>query len=85
MRAHTKLCRLLARLDVPISFGEIAAFEEYINNAHNPKFQAVSTHTTTRDLNKMFSDRKSKLVELLSSDSVNCVCLTSDIWFGKAK
>ena len=33
----------------------------------------------------MFSDRKAKLVELLASDSVNCVCLTSDIWSGKAK
>ena len=33
----------------------------------------------------MFSDRKSKLVEVLASDSVNCVCLTSDIWSGKAK
>jgi len=38
MRARTELCRLLARVDVPISFGESAAFEEYINNAHNPKF-----------------------------------------------
>ena len=85
MRARTELCRLLARVDVPISFGESAAFEEYINNAHNPKFQAVSTQTTTRDLAKMFSDRKSKLVEVLASDSVNCVCLTSDIWSGKAK
>jgi hypothetical protein len=76
---------LLARVDVPISFGESAAFEEYINNAHNPKFQAVSTQTTTRDLAKMFYDRKSKLVEVLASDSVNCVYLTSDIWSGKAK
>ena len=33
----------------------------------------------------MFSDRKAKLVELLASDSVNCACLTSDIWSGKAK
>ena len=85
MRARTELCRLLARVDVPISFGESVAFEEYINNAHNPKFQAVSTQTTTRDLAKMFSDRKSKLVEVHASDSVNCVCLTSDIWSGKAK
>ena len=85
MRARTELCRLLARVDVPISFGECPAFQEYINNAHNPKFQAVSTQTTTRDLTKMFSDRKSKLVEVLSADSVNCVCLTSDIWSGKAK
>ena len=30
MRARTELCRLLARVDVPISFGESNAFEEYI-------------------------------------------------------
>ena len=85
MRARTELCRLLARVDVPISFGESNAFEEYIKNAHNPKFVAVSRQTTTRDLTKMFDERKVKLVERLASDSVNCVCLTSDIWSGNAK
>ena len=29
-RARTELCRLLSRVDVPISFGESTAFEEYI-------------------------------------------------------
>jgi hypothetical protein len=85
MRARNELCRFLSRVDVAISIGESAAFEEYIKNAHNPKFSAVSTQTTTRDLAKMFSDRKNKLIEVLSSDAVNCVCLTSDIWSGKAK
>ena len=85
LRARTELCRFLSRVDVAISLGESAAFEEYIVNAHNPRFKAVSTQTTTRDLAKMFSDRKSKLVEVLSSDAINCVCLTSDIWSGKAK
>jgi hypothetical protein len=85
MRARTELCRLLSRVDLSISFGECAAFEDYIVNAHNPKFQAVSTQTMTRDLAKMFSDRKSKLVGVLSSDAINYVCLTSNIWSGKTK
>jgi hypothetical protein len=85
MHACTELYRLLPRVDLPINFGESTAFEEYIYSAHNPKFQVVSTQTTTRDLAKMFSNRKAKLVELLSSDFVNCVCLTSDIWSSKAK
>ena len=34
---------------------------------------------------KFFTDRKAKLVENHSSSSVNCVCLTSDIWSGNAK
>jgi hypothetical protein len=72
-------------VDVPISLGECAAFEEYIKNVHNPKFVAVSRQTTTRDLTKMFTERKAKLIEVLSSDAINCVCLTSDIWSNNAK
>ena len=34
---------------------------------------------------KYFSDWKAKLVETVSSASVNCVCLTSDIWSDNAK
>ena len=83
--AHTQLIRLFARLDVPISLGESYAFEEYIRTAHNPKFVSVSRQTTTRDMLKYFTDWKAKLVETVSSVSVNCVCLTSDIWSGNAK
>ena len=83
--ARTQLVRLLARLDVPISLGESYAFEEYIRTAHNPKFVSVSRQITTRDMLKYFTDWKAKLVETVSSASVNCVCLTSDIWSGNAK
>ena len=76
---------MLARLDVPISLGESYAFEEYFRTAHNLKFVSVSRQTTTRDMLKYFSDWKVKLVETISSASVNCVCLTSDIWSGNAK
>jgi hypothetical protein len=85
MRARSELVRFLARLDVPISMGESDAFEDYIRTAHNPAFVTVSRQTTTRDMVKFFIDRKAKLVELLSSSAVNCVCLTSDIWSGNAK
>ena len=33
MRARTKLVRLIARLDVPISLGESVVFEEHIKTA----------------------------------------------------
>jgi hypothetical protein len=36
--ARSKLCRLIAILDLPISFGESDAFQEYITRAHNPRF-----------------------------------------------
>jgi hypothetical protein len=66
--------------------GEVDAFEEYIRNAHNPKFVVVSRQIATIDMVKMFTGHKAKLVETLSS-SINCVCvcLTSDIWSDNAK
>ena len=82
--ARTQLVRLIARLDVPISMGESEAFEEFIKTAHNPKYARVSRQTTTRDIQKYFTDCKAKLVETFGT-SVNCVCLTSDIWSGNAK
>ena len=85
MVARNELVRLLARLEIPISLGENAAFEHYIRTAHNPKFVPVSRQTTTRDMVKYFTDKKAKLVETLTSSDVNCVCLTSDIWSGNAK
>jgi len=65
--------------------GETNAFEKYIRTAHNPKYVPISRQTTTRDMVKIFTDRKAKLIENLSSSAVNCVCLTYDIWFGNAK
>jgi hypothetical protein len=38
-----------------------------------------------RDIVKYFTGKKAKLVETLTSSDVNCVYLTSDIWFGNAK
>ncbi|KAJ1254814.1 hypothetical protein BS78_K323200 [Paspalum vaginatum] len=56
-RARTQLCRLIARLDLPLTFAESPAFGEYIKLAHNPKFKSVSRQTTTRDFVKYFNDR----------------------------
>ena len=81
--ARRELCRLIARLDLPLEFGYEKTFEEYIHRAHNPRFVSVSRQTTTRDLEKYFLDRRYSLIECLKS--VNSVCLTSDIWSGNAK
>jgi hypothetical protein len=77
------LCRLIARLDLPISFGESDAFQEYITHAHNPRFIKSSRQTTARDLIILFNDRAGQLIEVLKY--VSSVALTSDIWSGKAK
>jgi len=76
---------LLAIVDCAISISEFDAFQDYIRNAHNPTFVIVSRQTTTRDLEKYFTEHKSKLIETLSSFVVNCVCLISDIWSGNTK
>ena len=60
--ARTQLCRLIARLDLPICIGESDAFEEYITTAHNPRFAKVSRQTTTRDFAKYFTERRAELV-----------------------
>ncbi|XP_066375043.1 zinc finger BED domain-containing protein RICESLEEPER 1-like [Miscanthus floridulus] len=36
--ARSELCRLIAKLDLPLGIGETDAWEEYIVRAHNPKF-----------------------------------------------
>jgi hypothetical protein len=81
--ARTQLCRLLARLDLPLSKGETNAFEEYIRIAYNPKFTLVSRQTTTRDFGKYFMSRRDELIE--SFKFVSSVGLTSNIWSGNAK
>jgi hypothetical protein len=37
--ARTQMCRLIARLDLPLNFAESPAFEEYIRLSHNPIFK----------------------------------------------
>ena len=61
--ACVQLCRLLARLDLPIHVGKTEACEEYIKTAHNPKFSPVSRQTIARDLLKYFTEKHSKLNE----------------------
>ncbi|WVZ92646.1 hypothetical protein U9M48_038693 [Paspalum notatum var. saurae] len=81
--ARTELCRLIAREDLPLWFGESDSFAEYITRAHNPKFVKCSRQTTARDLVKHYNERVAKLIETFKS--VSSVALTSDIWNGKAK
>jgi len=81
--ARIELCRLIARLDLPLCFGESDAFEDYIKTAHNPRHANVSRQTTTRDMDKYFKEKHAKILEKLKSASR--VALTSDIWNGNAK
>jgi hypothetical protein len=82
--ARTELCRLIARLNLPLGIGETQAWEDYIARAHNPRFVKVSRQTITRDLGKLFTERrdvlKNSVLPVASS-----VALTSDIWSGNAK
>jgi hypothetical protein len=80
---RTELCRLIARLDLPLCFGESSVFQEYITRSHNPRFIKSSRQTTARDLIRLFNDRVELLIEVLKH--VSSVALTSDIWSGKAK
>ena len=81
--ARVQLYRLIARLDLPLCFGEFDAFEDYIKTAHNPRHTNVSRQTTTRDMDKYFKQKHAKIVEKLKSAS--SVALTSDIWNGNVR
>jgi hypothetical protein len=81
--ARVQLCRLIARLDLPLCIGESDAFEEYIKLAHNPRFSVVSRQTTSRDFTKYFTDCRAKIITSL--ESISSVAITSDIWSGNAK
>jgi hypothetical protein len=82
-RARTQMCRLIARLGLPLNFAESPAFEEYIRLSHNPIFKKVFRQTTSRDFVKFFTDRRKIVVECLQS--VTSIAITSNIWSGNAK
>jgi hypothetical protein len=63
MVARLELCRLIARLDLPLGIGETQAWEEYIKRAHNPLFEKVSRQTTTRDMTKLFGEQRDMLMK----------------------
>jgi hypothetical protein len=46
------LCRLIARLDLSLCFGETDAFEDYIKTTYNPRFCHISRQTISRDFAK---------------------------------
>jgi hypothetical protein len=81
--ARTELCRLVARLDLPLGFDTSLEFEEYIRTAHNPRFECVSRTTTTSDIDAYFLTKVDEVKSLLSD--APCVFLTFDIWSGNAK
>ena len=76
--ARTELCRLIARLDLPLGIGETQAWEDYITRAHNSRFAKVSRQSTTRDLGKLFADRCDVLMKSVLP-AASSVSLTSDI------
>ena len=82
--ARSELCRLIARLDLPLGIGETEAFEDYIVHAHSPRFVKSSRRTTTRDLAKLFNERRDVFKNSMLSAALS-VALTLDIWSGNAK
>ena len=67
-----------------MGIGETQAWEEYIVRAHNPRFTKVSRQSTTRDLGKLFNERRDILKKSVLP-AASSVALTSDNWSGNAK
>ena len=68
---------MIARLDHPLGIGETQAWEDYIIRAHNTRCAKVSRQSTTRDLCKLFADRRDVFMKsmLLAASSVILVWL----------
>jgi len=47
---RVELCRLIARLNLPLAIADTDAWDDYIQRAHNPRYSRVSRFTTARDL-----------------------------------
>jgi hypothetical protein len=84
MVARIELCRLIARLDLPLGIGATQAWIDYITRAHNPLYKPVCRQTTTRDLAKLFDEQRDMIMKTLLP-AASSVSLTSDIWAGNAK
>ncbi|XP_066358138.1 zinc finger BED domain-containing protein RICESLEEPER 2-like [Miscanthus floridulus] len=82
--ARTELCRLIARLDLPLGIGETQDWEDYIKRAHNPQFEKISRQTTTRDLGKLFAGQRAMLMNSVLPGA-SSISLTLDICSGNAK
>ena len=83
--ARVELCRMIARLDLPISVADNNAWMTYyIQRAHNPRYKRVSRYTTSRDLSKIFNKKMMHHKNEVFPD-VSSICLTSDIWSGNSK
>jgi hypothetical protein len=82
--ARTELCILIAKLDLSLGISDTDAWKEYIQRAHNPRFIRVSRQSTTRDLGKLFTERRNMLKNHVLSGA-SSIALTSDIWSGNAK
>jgi hypothetical protein len=82
--AKSELCCLITRLDLPLGIGETDDWKEYIVRAHNPRFVKVSRQTTTKDLSKLFNERRN-LIKNFVLAGASSVALTSDIWSGNVK
>jgi hypothetical protein len=81
--AHVELCRLIARLDLPLGIGAYDAFVDYIRHAHNPRYAPVCRQTTTKDFVKHFNQTCTLMMDCLTTCS--SVAITIDIWNGNAK
>jgi hypothetical protein len=82
--ARTELCRLIARLDLPLGIADTDAWDDYIHRAHNPRYVRVSMFTTARDLVKLYNEKLKKLKDDVFL-AMSSICLTSDIWSRNAK
>lgn len=80
-RAREALAIFLARAELPLTFADDEAFEEFIKTAFCPQFKKVSRNTTRSNIMKYFFTLRQTLIEDFKTFTATISC-TSDLWEG---
>ena len=83
-RARELHAKYIASAQLPLGLAEDPAFEEYIRQAYNPQFKAVSRNTIRADCIKTFTEMRQKLIHEFNTFHASVAC-TSDIWTGRTR
>ena len=80
-RTREALAKFLASAELPLSFADDEAFEEFIQTAFCPQFKRVSRNTTRSDCMKVFYTMRQSLIDNFKCFNATISC-TSDLWEG---
>ena len=83
MVARKSLARLIASIDLSISFGANTFYEEHIQRSFCPQFKTITRKTIRSDIISYYSKKRTTLIFYMNTNTF-CIVLTSDIWAARS-